>query len=48
MKNFLVTYINTNKQKTVVRTRGLNVEEVQSFFKRIYPDSKIIHIKKIK
>ena len=48
MKDFLVTYIKANKQKVVARARGLNVEEVQSFFNRLNPDSRIIHIKKVR
>ena len=48
MKDFLVTYIKANKQKVVAKVKSLNVEEVQSYFNRTCPDSRIIQIKKVR
>lgn len=49
MKNFLITYthINSSTQHSQ-KARGRNVVEVQSIFNRVYPNTKIIEIKKIK
>lgn len=47
MKDFLVIYTKTNNQKVASQARGRNVAEVQSLFNRVYPDVKIISIKKL-